>query len=313
MAVYATWTGDFAAAESLIAELDTVIEATGVRIAPFATVLLSAFRGRELEASAQLRTMLDEVARRGQGVGVTWARWASGILLNGLGRYEEALVEARQAADEMPELYFSCWALPEVVEAAVRSDDPGVAAVYLARLQETARAAGTDWALGVEARSRALLCNGPSADRLYREAIERLGRTQLRPELARAHLVYGEWLRRAGRRLDARDHLRAAHDLLDAIGMDAFAERARRELTATGEKARRRTAESRDELTPQEEQIARLARDGLSNPGIAAMLFLSPRTVEWHLRKVFVKLGIKSRSELRTVLPSGDQRIATTA
>ena len=167
----------------------------------------------------------------------------------------------------------------------------------------------TDWALGMQARSRAMLSEGEAAERLYREAIERLGRTRLRPELARAHLLYGEWLRRENRRVDARAQLRAAHDLFVTIGMEAFAERARGELLATGERVRKRTAETRDELTPQELQIARLARDGLSNPEIGARLFLSPRTVEWHLRKVFSKLGIRSRQELSRALPSSDSEL----
>ena len=197
----------------------------------------------------------------------------------------------------------SVWALPELVEAATRAGDAELARDALERLAETTQPAGTDFALGIEARCRALLSDGAAADDLYREAIERLGRTRLRPELARAHLLYGEWLRREGRRVDAREQLRTAHDLFDAIGMEAFAERARRELLATGEKVRKRSPETRDELTPQEEQIARLARDGLSNPEIGAQLFVSARTVEWHLRKVFAKLGITSRRQLRTALP----------
>jgi DNA-binding CsgD family transcriptional regulator len=199
------------------------------------------------------------------------------------------------------------WALPELVESAARAGDDDLARDALQRLAQTTQQCGTDWALGIEARCRALLSDGAAADELYREAIDRLSSTRLRPDLARAHLVYGEWLRREGRRLDARDQLRTAQDMLDAIGMEAFAERARRELIATGEKARKRRDATRDQLTPQEEQIARLARDGLSNPEIGATLFLSPRTVEWHLRKVFAKLGINSRGGLRTVLPRGER------
>jgi DNA-binding CsgD family transcriptional regulator len=184
-----------------------------------------------------------------------------------------------------------------------------VAGGALARLGEHTEGCDVDWARGVHARSQALLSDGDRAERLYREAIERLGRTRLRPELARSHLLHGEWLRREGRRVDARAELRRAHELFVAIGMEAFAERARGELLATGERVRRRTAETRDELTPQERQIARLARDGLSNPEIGARLFLSPRTVEWHLRKVFSKLGIRSRQELPRALPSSDSEL----
>jgi DNA-binding CsgD family transcriptional regulator len=202
------------------------------------------------------------------------------------------------------------WALPELVEAALRAGDPGLARDALERLAETTQPCGTDLALGIEARSRALLCEAAEADSVYRRAIERLGRTQLRPELARAHLLYGEWLRRGGRRVDGRLQLHTAHDMFVAIGMEAFAERARRELLATGESVRKRSSELRDALTPQEEQIARLARDGLSNREIGAMLYLSGRTVEWHLRKVFAKLDISSRSQLRSALPDGS-RVAT--
>jgi DNA-binding CsgD family transcriptional regulator len=189
-------------------------------------------------------------------------------------------------------------ALPELVEAAARGGDAELARAALERLAKTTQPCGTNAALGIEARCRALLANGDEADLLYREAIERLSRTRLRPELARAHLLYGEWLRRRGRRANASKQLRMAHDMLATIGMEAYAERARRELIATGEKARKRSAETRDHLTPQEYQIARLARDGRTNPEIGARLFLSPHTVEWHLRKIFTKLGISSRREI---------------
>ncbi len=203
----------------------------------------------------------------------------------------------------------SVWATAELIEAATRTEETDLAAGALERIEAATAVAENDWALGVRARSRALVSEDEEAEGLYREAIERLGRTRLRPELARSHLLYGEWLRRANRRVDARAQLRAAHDLLTAIGMEAFAERARVELLATGEKVRKRTVETRDELTPQEQQIARLARDGLSNPEIGARLFLSPRTVEWHLRKVFAKLGIHSRRELATALPSSESEL----
>jgi ATP/maltotriose-dependent transcriptional regulator MalT len=203
-------------------------------------------------------------------------------------------------------------ALPELVEAAARAGDGEVAHNALERLTETTQPAGTDFALGIEARSRALLSDGETAQRLYRKAIDRLGRTPLRPELARAHLLYGEWLRRESRRVDARAQLRAAHDQFTSIGMEAFAERARKELLATGEVVRKRTVETRDDLTAQERQIAELARDGLSNPEIGARLFLSPRTVEWHLRKVFGKLGIRSRYELAGALTSSGSELLKT-
>jgi DNA-binding CsgD family transcriptional regulator len=194
------------------------------------------------------------------------------------------------------------WALPELVEAATRAGDAELARDALERLAQTTQPAGTNFALGIESRSRALTSTGEGAELLYREAIDRLLCTPLRPELARAHLLYGEWLRRGGRRVDARKQLRTAYDLFAAIGMEAFAERARRELLATGEKVRKRSAQTPPELTPQEEQIARLARDGLSNPEIGAQLFISARTVQYHLGKVFTKLGISSRSQLRQVL-----------
>jgi ATP/maltotriose-dependent transcriptional regulator MalT len=200
--------------------------------------------------------------------------------------------------------------LPELVEAAARQGNADLAREALERLAETTQPCGTDWALGIEARSRALLSDGDSADLLYREAIDRLRRTQMRPELARAHLLYGEWLRRQGGRVDAREQLRTAHEMLAAIGMEAFAQRARRELLATGEKVRKRSDETREELTAQEEQIARLARDGLSNLEIGAQLFISARTVEWHLRKVFTKLDISSRRQLRAALPEGGRPLA---
>jgi len=234
---------------------------------------------------------------RGEGAGLGVIPWAGALLYNGLGRYEEARLAAQQ--DGAYELLFSAWALVELVEAAVRSGEPELAADAFRRLSETTGAAGTDWALGIEARSRALLSDDEAAERLYREAIERLARTRIRPELARAHLLYGEWLRRLKRRLDAREQLRTAHHMLAAMGMDAFAQRAARELGASGQTARKRSVESLDQqLTAREAQIARLAQDGLSNPEIGARLFISPRTVEYHLHKVYGKLEITSRNEL---------------
>jgi DNA-binding CsgD family transcriptional regulator len=224
--------------------------------------------------------------------------------MNGLGRYEEAMAAASRAIEGTPEFFAGTWALSELIEAATRTGNAERAQHALERLEAQTEAVAADWALGVRAQSRALLGEGELAERCYQEAIERLGRTQLRPHLARARLLYGEWLRRENRRVDARAELRAAHELFDAIGMEAFTERTRAELLATGERVRKRTDETRDELTPQERQIARLTREGLSNPEIGAQLFLSPRTVEWHLRKVYTKLGVTSRRELRKVMSS---------
>jgi DNA-binding CsgD family transcriptional regulator len=300
------WMGDFAGAASNIAEADSVAAATGSRFAAYTLLRLRALQGREAEASAAI----EQAAAGGPGVAL-YAQWAAAVLYNGLARYEEAAWSARQATSNTFEYWVSVWALPELVEAARHMGDAELARDALERLAETTQPTGTDFALGIEARCQAVLSDGTGANDLYREAIERFSRTRLRPELARAHLLYGEWLRREGRRVDAREQLRTAHHLFDAIGMDAFAERARRELVATGEKVRKRSAGTREELTPQEEQIARLARDGLSNPEIGAQLFVSARTIEWHLRNVFAKLGITSRRQLRTALP-GDGGLADT-
>ena len=221
------------------------------------------------------------------------------MLHNGLGRYEDALAAAQQAAEDTHPSWWRNWGLVELIEAAARSGKPELAADALGQLSQTTRASGTDWALGIEARSRALLAEGDAAEPLYREAIGRLERTHVRVELARAHLLYGEWLRRERRRLDAREQLRTAHELFTEFGMEAFAERARVELEATGEHARKRTVETRDELTPQEAQISRLAADGATNQEIAAQLFISPSTVDYHLRKAFRKLGVRSRHQLK--------------
>ena len=301
--------GDLDAAASLVAEAEAVVEATGSQLAPQGAIALAAWRGREAEASALIQASRLEVERRGEGLWLIATEWVSAVLFNGLGRYEDALAAAEQAAEDPHELGLSTWVPTELIEAAVRSGDPERAAGPLRRLQEISRAAGTDWALGVEARSRALLSEGEAAERLYREAIERLGRTRIRVALARAHLLYGEWLRRQGRRMDAREQLRIAHQLYSLMGMEGFAERAGRELQATGETARKRVVETRGELTAQEMQIARLAKNGLSNPEIGARLFISPRTVKYHLGKVFTKLDISSRAQLDRALP-GDPATA---
>ena len=299
-AVIDAWSGEFAKAAEAIAEADAIVESTGSRLAHYAAMLLIALQGREADGLALIEPAMRDAAAVGQGFALQWGEFVKAILFNGLGRYEEALVAAQRASDDTPELFAASWALPELIEAASRNGQAERAAAALQRLTEHATVADSDWALGVESRCRALVNDGEAAERSYREAIERLGRTRLRPELARAHLLYGEWLRRERRRVDARQQLHAAHDLLTDIGMEAFAERARIELLATGEKVRKRTLETRDELTAQERQVARLARDGLSNAEIGARLFISPRTAEWHLRKVFVKLGVRSRRELRS-------------
>jgi DNA-binding CsgD family transcriptional regulator len=288
------WMGDFAGAESLVAESSSVAAATGSRFVPYTLLRLRALQGRAAEAPAAIASGIEQDDPD--------AHWAAAVLNNGLGRYEEAASAARQAASKTFDPWPSMWVLPELVEAAVRAGDGELARDALERLSRTTQPSGTDWALGIEARCRALLSDGATAAELYREATDRLSATRLRPDLARAYLLYGEWLRREGRRLDAREQLSTAHDMFDAIGMEAFAERARRELLATGQKARKRSDETRDRLTPQEEQIARLAREGFSNPEIGAQLFISARTVEWHLRKVFAKLDISSRRQLREAL-----------
>ena len=299
----AAWRGDFAMAGLLIAEADTIAEATGNGLARYAAVVLECFRGREAEARAVIEVEMRKASAAGQGYGIQVCQWVSAVMNIALGRYEQALAEARQASEEAPELWTSGWALAEVIEAATRIGKTQVASEALERLAEATSVGENDWGLGVLARSRALLCEGEPAESFYREAIERFSRIRLRPELARAHLVYGEWLRRGRRRVDARAELRAAHDQFTSIGMEAFAERARLELEATGERARKRTVQTRDELTPQETQIAHLAAQGHTNREIASRLFISASTVEYHLRKVFRKLEVKSRTQLAVRLP----------
>jgi DNA-binding CsgD family transcriptional regulator len=303
--IFVTWSGDFGEAGSVIAEADAVTAATGIHIASYGGMLLAAYQGHEAEASALLATTIENATARGEGVAVQFARWTTAVLFNGLGRYGEALIAARQASDAAPERLnlISHWALVELVEACVRSGNSDLAAEALEQLVEAPSASGADWGLGIVARSRALVSVDEAAEPLYLDAITRLGRTPLRLELARAHLVYGEWLRRENRRMDAREQLRIAYELFTNFGAAAFAERTRRELLATGEKVRKRTDEARGQLTAQEEQIARLAAEGQTNQEIGAQLFLSPRTVEWHLHKVFTKLGVGSRMKLRDKLP----------
>jgi len=289
--------GEFAAAEALLQEADAISAATGNPSIIFGWFPLVSWRGVETEAMKFIDIGLENPAARSEGTVAALAGYTSAVLNNGLGRYEVAMVSAQGATDD-GDFGYSGASLPELVEAATRSGAPEVAAAAASRLEEHARAAGTDWALGMLARTRALVAEGDAADSLYREAIERLERTRIRVELARAHLLYGEWLRRANRRADAREQLRAAHEMFSSFGAEAFAERARRELRATGETARKRTDEARGVLTAQEAQIARLAQAGLSNPEIGAQLFISPRTVQYHLHKVFLKLEISSRNQL---------------
>jgi DNA-binding CsgD family transcriptional regulator len=300
--------GRLSVAASLAAEADAVAEATGSRLALRASIALANWRGQEAEATALSETRQQDALRRGEGLWLRANDWSLAVRYNGLGRYDDALAAAERAAEDPHGMGVSPWVLSDLIEAAVRSGHPESAAGPLERLAEIAEANGTDWALGVYARSCAVLSDGEIAEQLYREGIERFGRTRILVSLARGHLVYGEWLRRENRRVDAREQLRLAHTMLADMGMEPMAERARRELLATGETVRKRTVETLDELTPQEAQIARLAADGQTNPEIGAQLFLSPRTVEWHLRKVFTKLGISSRRELRSALP--DDRAA---
>ena len=299
----ATQCGDFETATSLAAEKDVINEVTGIRLASTCDLLLAGYRGQPAEAIPLFSGTIEDSIARGEGSAVQLANWAAAVLHNGLGHYAEALAAAELATEETYQPLGTQLALPELIEAAVRTGRADIAREALERLSEMTAIKGSDWAQGLEARSRALLSEGKDAECRYAEAVERLGRTQLRPDLARAHLLYGEWLRRELRRGDARHQLRAAYDLFAVIGAEAFAERARRELLATGEKVRKRQADTHTELTAQEEHIARLARDGCTNPEIAAELFISARTVEWHLRKVFTKLGIASRRGLHDALP----------
>jgi DNA-binding CsgD family transcriptional regulator len=302
--------GELSAAASAVADTQSVQEATGISSAPYGALILAAWRGDEREAHQLIESTIREAGARGEGIGLAIAEYARAVLCNGLGQYEKALVAARSASEHR-EVVAENWGLSELIEPAARTGRTDLATQGLNRLAEKARASGTDWALGIEARSRALLSEGAGAEALFREGIERLSRTRVRAELARAHLLYGEWLRRANRRVDARGELNVAHELFHAMGMESFAERTRRELLATGATVHKRNVETRDDLTAQETQIARLARDGLSNPEIGAQLFISARTVEWHLRKVFAKLGISSRRQLRAVLSEDGRPVAS--
>jgi DNA-binding CsgD family transcriptional regulator len=293
--------GDLATAASAVSETESVEETTGIRSAPYGALILSAWQGRELATTNLIEATERDATARGEGIGLAISAYARAVLCNGLGRYEDALVAA-VTASEHREVVAENWGLSELVEPATRTGRTDLAAEAVERLARKAQATGTDWALGIEARSRALVSDDDGAEVSFQEAVAHLGRTRVRAELARTHLLYGEWLRRTNRRVDARAQLRIAYESFASVGIEAFAERAGRELSATGDTVRKRTVETRDDLTPQERQIAELASDGLSNPEIGARLFLSRRTVEWHLRHVFAKLGIQSRRELATAL-----------
>ena len=301
-----TFSGEFAAASAAVQEAEAIAAATGNADVVNGGLVLGAWRGVEPEALARIAAGIESATVRGEGMVLAMVGYCRSVLYNGLARHEAAIQGSTEHDDEG----HIGWSLAELVEAATRSGRAELAAAALPLLEERAYAADTDWALGVLARSRALMSEGEDADALYREAIQRLERTRIRVELARARLVYGEWLRREGRRVDARDQLRTAHEMFSRFGAEAFAERSRRELLATGETARRRSDDTREDLTPQEAQIARLAADGQTNPEIGTQLFLSPRTVEYHLRKVFPKLGISSRKELRNALTEVRDRVA---
>jgi DNA-binding CsgD family transcriptional regulator len=302
--VYAFF-GQLGEAASSEEELRAATAATGIAPVPYGALSLAALRGREAELSELMQTSVRDAEARGEGFALTVTERLTGFLYNALGRHDAALAAVRPAVSFYEE-GAGMWALPELIEAAVRSGQPQLAGHAFERLVETTRAGGTAWALGMEARCRALLSDGEAAENLYREAIEQLRRSLEQVDLGRAHLLYGEWLRRERRRLEAREQLRTALEMFTSMGTEAFADRAERELLATGERVRKRSVETRDELTAQETQVARLARDGLSNAAIGERLFISPHTVAYHLRKVFSKLDITSRNQLARALPNRD-------
>jgi DNA-binding CsgD family transcriptional regulator len=298
--------GQLSAAAGLMAEAEGLDPGMRAETLPYIPLLLAAWRGQASTAVHLIDAMTRGAATRGEGCAITVAEYATAILYNGLGQYALAL-DAAQKAAASDDIVTSSWALYELVEAASRGGQLDVARAAAGRLSERTGASGTAWARGTDAHSRALVEDGAPAEELHRQAIEWLGQCRMAAHLARARLAYGEWLRRQNRRVDAREQLRAAYDIFASMGAEGFADRARRELLATGEKVRKRREDTRDELTPQEEHIARLARAGRTNPEIGAELYLSDRTVEWHLRKVFDKLGITSRKGLHDALPSRDR------
>ncbi|MGW4490304.1 helix-turn-helix transcriptional regulator [Amycolatopsis sp. NPDC004368] len=306
-AYFLLFSGDLASAAALAEEAQAVNSATGSDLAAYGPMGVAAFRGDHARATELIDATTTDSALRGEGVGITFAEWATALLANGLGRYDEAFRVAERAVRIEPAPGSWIWHVPELVEAAVRSDRSEAVADVYAEFEDMTRTSATDWALGLRRRTGALLTDGDKAEELYRESIDRLGRTRMRADLARAHLLYGEWLRRRNRRRDARGELRTAQAMLAEMGMKAFADRAARELRAAGGTSGKPVHAAIDpELTAQEEQIARLARDGLTNGEIASRLFISSHTVQYHLRKVFAKLGITSRSQLGERLRSND-------
>jgi DNA-binding CsgD family transcriptional regulator len=300
--------GAFGPAAALLEEVDAITDATDMAPVKYGAMVLVAWRGDEAAGLQLMEDLTVIVMERGEGMALGIHGWVAALLHNANGRYAEALAAAQRGC-EHDDVGLYAWSLVELIEAGARCGATDASSAALDRLSERTRASGTDWAAGIEAGSRALLSDRKDAEPLYREAIERLERSRGVVHATRARLRYGEWLRRANRRVDAREQLRVAHDRFSQIGAKAFAERARGELLATGETLRKRRIDTRDELTPQEKQIARLARDGLSNADIGARLFLSPRTVEWHLRKVFTRLEIRSRRELASALPDPESEV----
>jgi DNA-binding CsgD family transcriptional regulator len=305
--------GELTDAAVLVEEERVIAQAVENPAVGYNAMMLAAWRGQESVASELIERMVQAASARGLGRMVDDARYAKAILYNGIGRYQAAREAARLAFEHRDHVGFGLFVVAELAEAASRTGDQTLVQAALEWLSERTQVTRTDWLHGIEARVRALLSDADAAESQYRESIARLGRTRLRTELARGHLLYGEWLRREKRRFDAREQLRTAHDMFAAAGADGFAERARHELLATGETVRKRRDETRDELTPQEEHIARLALAGGTNPDIGAELFISPRTVEWHLKKVFMKLGISSRRDLRDALPARGDSVAVVA
>jgi ATP/maltotriose-dependent transcriptional regulator MalT len=297
--------GELAAAAAAVAETQSVEDATGITAAPYGALIVAAWQGRSDYADQLIADTRREATSRGEGIGLAICDYTRAVLCNSSGQYSDGIAAARSAG-EYREVVVENWGLLELVEAASRAGDPESARASLDRLTEKTQASRTDWALGVEARSRAQLSEGSQAETLYRTSIDCLSRTRMRGDLARAHLLYGEWLRRMSRRTDARRELDSAYELFTSMDMAGFAERTRHELLATGATVRKRNPEAFTELTPQEAQIARMAVDGKTNPQIGAQLFISSRTVEWHLRKVYMKLGVASRRFLRAAFPDAD-------